>query len=87
MLILSQTIFYFTISIAIIVIGILSSILLYQAICVMKDLKDTTRKIQELTDGVLDKSIEITKYASKLLERLFSSKRRRKRDLNEEKKV
>lgn len=87
MLILSQTIFYFIISIAIIVIGILSSILLYQAICIMKDIKDTTRKVHELTDGVLDKSIEIIKYVSKLLERLFSSKRRRKRDLKEEEKV
>lgn len=85
MLILSQTIFYFTISISIIVLGILSSILLYQAICVMKNIKNTTRKIHELTDEMLDKTIEIIKYVSKLLERLFSSKRRRKRDLKEEK--
>ena len=87
MLILSQTIFYFTISVAIIVVGILSSVLLYQAICVMKDIKYTTRKIHELTDGVLDKTIEVVKYISKLLERLFSSKRRRKRDLSEDKKI
>jgi hypothetical protein len=83
MLILSQTFFYFTISRAIIVVGILSSVLLYQAICVMKDIKNTTRKIHELTDGVLDKTIEMIKYISKLLERLFSSKRRRKRDVKE----
>jgi uncharacterized protein YoxC len=87
MFILSQTIFYFTISVAIIVVGILFSILLYQAICVMRDIKDTTRKVQELTDGVLDKTIEVVKYVSKLLERLFSSKRRRKRDSNEDKKI
>ncbi len=58
-LIISQTIFYFVVSIAIIVIGILSGIVVYHLVCITKELKKVAENFHEASDEAAERVREL----------------------------
>lgn len=82
-LILSQTIFYFAVSLAIIVIAIFLSMGMYYLVLIAKELKAITQDLHNLTDEAQERIRDIIERLSELPILSYFLKRRRKQGHSE----
>lgn len=76
--IISQTVFYFTVSIAIIVVGIIFSLIMYHVMKIVREIEVMVKNLHNVTDEALERIDEMIERLSALpLLSLFLKKKRR----------
>ena len=76
-LIFSQILFSFVVSMAIIVVGALSSLMIYHLVCITKELKVITHNLHNFTDETRENISDIVERLRELPILSFFLKRRR----------